>query len=172
VPTLSTENAMTQRAVRRPRHKGVLTPPPLLLYAFFLLLFFPLLQTKPSAADDVVAPNAKRDQAQKGHVFTDEDLVFDTVSMEDSDTAPKLTHHRSISIAADFASDNLSRRFSRFYEPAQVSAEEPRSGYPLPIDEDDIRKLSVELLDEGTGQVFEIRNQCELFEGAQDCREV
>lgn len=150
--TLSTENTLMKRAVRRPPLKGVLIPPPHRLYAFFLLPFFPLLAatllattllaTTPSAADDAAEPNVKRAQAQKGHVFTSDDLVFDTVSMEESETAPKLTHHNTISITANYSTDNLSRRFSRFYEPVQISVGTTKSGYPLPIDEDDIRNFN------------------------------
>ena len=132
---------MTKRDVRRPQHKRVLTPPPPMMYVICLLLFCPLLKATTSAAEDMNVPNAKREQAREGHVFTEEDLVFDTVFMEEPGAAPKTFQH-PISLTATFATDDLSQRFSHFYEPALVSLETRKSGYPLPIDEDQIVNLN------------------------------
>ncbi len=133
---------MTKRHVRRPQHKRVLISAPPMVYACLLLVLCPLLSTAANAAEDTKETLSKQEKARKGHVFTDEDLVFDTVYMHEPGAAPKPAHH-PISLTATFSRDNPSRRFSAFYEPAQVSLETPASGYPLPIDEDEIVNLNL-----------------------------
>ncbi|MBW2714422.1 MAG: DUF3160 domain-containing protein, partial [Deltaproteobacteria bacterium] len=122
-----------------------LAPPALAALLLCVALLFPLMGSRSNAAEETKEPSSaetKRDKAREGHVFTEEDLIFDTTGSDEPGKVPKTpTTDPPISIKANFARGDLRHRFSQFYSPPAVSITLGKSHYRLPIDQDDIINL-------------------------------